>query len=349
MNLEEIFSGIASPRYIGDGELCIEYDSDILFERSPFTGEKVKDLQRRKFCIFPDPSINGRYLVTCYNTNNDKPIPQSTRPMYVDSWGDDFIQLTIAPEDAVFGIMGPEILSDRIVFKNKQILLICMHRHDTDADYIYANKSSVLDIYIESVLSAVDSDEQGHSLTILKSFLGGPSRLEFIKDYHDKAGLGKCLLKALESDWDTETEPYTCSELALFCLSGMLENALTQTEMVEAQYLLFRLMYLGKVFLKPLCKKYIDINGLPSLYAENILNKISFHAGAALLMPIVDKSVSLGKEEFDFWQQSQEIGHKEGWKSENLWDYPEEVQSLSGIVRDSLCESFLSRNGHSLH
>lgn len=348
MNLKEIFLNIASPRYIGGGELCIEYDSDILFERSPFTGKKIKDLQCRKFCIFPDPTIHGRYLVTCYNTNNGKPVSQSTRPMYVDSWGDDFIQLTITPEDAVFGIMGPEILSDRIVFKNKQILLICMHRHDTDADYIYANKSSVLDIYIENVLSAIDSDEQRHSLSLLKSFLGGLSRLEFINDYYDKIGLCKCLLLALESDWDNETEPYTYSELALFCLSCMLENALTQTEMVEAQYLLFRLMYLGKVFLKPLCKKYTDINRLPPLYAENILNKISFHAGAALRMPIVDKSISLGKEELNFWQQTQNTGHEKGWKSENIWDYPEEVQSLSGIVRDSLCGSFLSRSVHSL-
>lgn len=344
---EETILDVVPKDYLAGHQLCISFEADLLFECSPITGNRVKDATFRKIVINPDMEKEGRYLVTMYQGARDRLVSQTTRPMYLKEVGNNYIDLEISPEDAVSGILGPEILRDRVVFKAGKILGVMLHRNDTGADYLYLSKQEALSVLIKACMDAMGSDDINlldSEIDTLVNFLAGPSKMAILKECANPTGLVGCLIYFLDSKkWDSIESACNAAEIALFYLSNLIRDAITQSQVEEYQMELLRLVSISRPYLSRLARELVSSGLATEDSADIVLDKIAYYAALSQKMVIISNMDNLSSSDRDIISMALD-GNGHSWKTGNAWDTPEDLGRMASMVETTLVLPFMDRN-----
>lgn len=346
--LQAPLEGIVPEEFLPGGKLCISYETDVVFESSPFTGERIKDDAIRKLVIIPDTSNDRKYFLSIYEKRFGEYNKQSTRPVYVCSVGKDYVELTIKPEEAMPGILGLEVLTYRVYFKVSKISAFLLHRGDTQADYFYVSKVNTLNAYIEACKfyeknGAIDA--LNNEISGLVIFLGGPSRLAMLKEVFDKEGLTRCFIQFIQSGlWQDVDQVVTASEISLYYLYVLINNAVTQTEAETYQNELLELVSIARPYLLSRACELVSSKNTTEESSDRVLDKLCYYAARSQAMRILSKRFS--KENDSLYFQALEYNKECTWNVDNAWDIPEELESLANIIEKTLCKSFTDRKTH---
>ena len=178
----------------------------------------------------------------------------------------------------------------------------------------------------------------------LVNFLAGPSKMAILKECANPTGLVRCLIYFLDSKkWDSIESACNAAEIALFYLSNLIRDAITQSQVEEYQMELLRLVSISRPYLSRLARELVSSGLATEDSADIVLDKIAYYAALSQKMVIISNMDNLSSSDRDIISMALDSnGHS--WKTGNAWDTPEDLGRMASMVETTLVLPFMDRN-----